>query len=130
VTETQFTDRSFNYGKNYTYQIVAARQVDTKWINGIPAPPVSVEANDRTPPRVPTGLAIVVTDSGAIVTWDANQELDLKGYFIFRNGHKLNPKEPQTGNSLVDPGYKPNTTYAVSAIDEFGNESQPSAPIS
>jgi hypothetical protein len=73
-----------------------------------------------------------VTDTGAIVTWDANQELDLKGYFIYRNGgnRPINPETPQPGNSFEDRDYKPGTTYSVSAVDESNNESRRSAPIS
>jgi hypothetical protein len=128
--EAQFTDTGFDYRKTYAYQIVAARQIDSRWVTGLPAAPVSIEAVDRTPPEIPTGLAIIVTDGGAFVRWEASQELDLKGYFVFRNGRKITPQEPQTGNSWFDPEYRPNTTYSVSAIDEFGNESAPSAPIS
>jgi len=130
TTENQFKDSSFDFGKTYIYEIVSARHVGSSWITGTSSAPLSVAAVDKTPPHIPGGLAIVVTDSGAIVTWDPNQELDLKGYFVYRNGHKVNPAEPQTGNSFADPDYKPNTTYSVSAIDQFGNESQPSPPIS
>lgn len=128
--KTQFQDSSFSYGKRYTYEVVAARQVDAKWITGVPIPPITLTAADTTAPQTPTGLAIVVTDTGAIVTWDVSPELDLKGYFVFKNGRKVNPAEPQTGNSFPDPNYQPNSSYSVSAIDEFGNESRPSAPIS
>jgi hypothetical protein len=129
TTEREYKDSSFRYGSTYTYEVVAARQVESAWIMGMPSTPIPVKATDSTTPHTPTGLAIVVTETGAFVTWDANQELDLKGYFVFRNGVKVS-KEPQTGNSFADPDYKPNTTYSVSAIDEFGNESSPSAPVS
>jgi hypothetical protein len=131
TTEPRFTDRSFNYGKTYTYQIISAREIDSKWISGLASPAVSLVAVDHTPPRIPSGLALVVTDTGgAIVTWDVNEELDLKGYFVYRDSRKLNPAEPQTGNHFFDPDYKPNTIYAISAVDEYGNESPRSAPIS
>jgi hypothetical protein len=131
TTETQFTDSSISLGKSYTYQVIASRLVDSKWINGVPADPVSILATDHTPPRTPTGLAIVMTDTGALVTWDANPELDLKGYLIYHNGESqpIN-RIPQPGNLFLDPDYRPGTSYTVSAVDQFNNESPRSAPVS
>jgi hypothetical protein len=129
TTEPRFTDRSFDFGKTYTYQVVSARQIDSRWISGLASPAASIVAVDHTAPRIPSGGAIVVTDTGAIVTWDVNEELDLKGYFVYRDGRKVNPTEPQPGNHFFDTDYKPDTTYAISAVDQYGNESPRSAPI-
>jgi hypothetical protein len=67
------------------------------------------------------------------VTWEPNEETDLAGYRVFRSEH------PETGfkaisdrmvmtNGFFDSSYRPGSYYAVSAVDEFGNESKTSTP--
>jgi len=130
IHEREYADNTVQRDRVYTYEIVAAREVDSKWITGIAAPPVTVKNTDTTPPKTPTGLQLVVSDGVAILTWDPNQELDLKGYFIYRDGYCLNPDLPHVGNSFVDMDYQTNSLYTVSAIDEFGNRSPQSKPVS
>src|SRR5262249_33782670 len=85
VTETRYEDIRYQMGKTFTYQVTAARRVGQSVIMGVGPEPVTVTAEDKTPPHVPTGLDITPSDMGAYLTWQPNQELDLAGYRLFRS---------------------------------------------
>ena len=121
-SEMQYLDPVFVRGGQYTYDVVAARRAGGGLVPGPPSAPVVVTAVDTTPPNAPTGVQVVVADTGSFVTWNANSELDLAGYRVFRNGVAM-PGGLVTGTSIFDPDYRPGTTYSVSAVDEFGNAS-------
>jgi hypothetical protein len=125
-TELQFKDDDYERGAEYRYQVTAVRRWEDKIIPGFAPQEVTIRAVDVTPPKTPTGLSIVASDRGAYVTWDPNEELDLAGYHVFRND-RLISSDLRTTNSFEDPDYRPGVKYAVSAVDEFGNESPPSA---
>jgi hypothetical protein len=128
VTRTAvFQDSSYQPGGQYTYEVTAARLVGNNWVPGNGTETVTVVAVDQTPPRAPSSLEILVSD-GAFLTWAANEEEDLAGYHVFRsetpNGdfHRIGEELRKT-NSFFDPAYQPGYRYAVSALDEAGNES-------
>ena len=134
VTETRYEDIRYQAGKTLAYQVTAVRRVGETMIMGVGPEPVTVTANDKTPPTVPTGLDITTSDMGAYLTWDPNQELDLAGYRVFRSERpdgdfKAVSDRLITTNAFLDPSYRPGLHYAVSAVDEFGNESPMSVPF-
>jgi hypothetical protein len=131
VSDTHYDDMRYQRGKTVTYQVTPIRRVGDRTIPGMVAESMPVPIEDTTPPQVPTGLDIVVSDNSAHLTWEANAETDLAGYYVFRSTHaegpvSLVPNGIITSNYFVDPEYKPGTYYSVSAVDEFGNESRPS----
>jgi hypothetical protein len=74
------------------------------------------------------GLQVNPSGNGALLTWAANVETDLAGYRIFRSDRPAGGFGPleegiHTTNGFFDPNYRPDTYYAVSAVDESGNES-------
>jgi fibronectin type 3 domain-containing protein len=105
---------------------------------------VRVEARDIFPPAVPTGLAAVATTSenGAgntpqyaiDLSWQPVTDTDLAGYVVYRREgdggwQRISPTGPLVApafhDSQVQPGHS--YRYAVSAIDQSGNESARSA---
>ena len=85
---------------------------------------------DTNPPTMPTGLSASVEGSTATLTWNANPEADLSGYHVYRNGARLTAT-PIAGTTYHDSGLVANTdyTYYVTAVDEVGNESEPSNSV-
>lgn len=130
VSETRYEDTRYQPGTSYTYQVTAMRGM----IPGVGPESVTVVIEDRTPPQAPMGLDMVPSDTGAFLTWTANSETDLAGYRVFRSERSEGGYMPvtdrlNTTNGFFDPDYRPGLYYAVSAVDEFGNESARSTAL-
>ncbi|MBL7224282.1 MAG: fibronectin type III domain-containing protein [Candidatus Brocadiae bacterium] len=89
---------------------------------------------DPTPPAAPTGLLALAGDSQVTLGWDDNQEWDLDGYFVYRHAEPDGPlvqlnAVPVTESSYIDASAENGTTYTyhVTAVDQGGHESGPSA---
>jgi hypothetical protein len=134
VTDTRFEDDRYPAGKTVTYHVTAARRVEGRLVMGVGPEATTVLVEDKTPPAVPSGLEITQGDKGAFLTWEANAETDLAGYHVYRSdgadtGFKTPGERLIQTNSFFDPSYRSGLLYAVSAVDEFGNESARSAPF-
>lgn len=96
--------------------------------------------SDTIPPAVPTGLKAEVDSAGVVtITWNKNDEIDIKGYQLFVS----NSNRPDDYYTLTDTVYTPNSYtykiplntltnsiyYRVNAIDMSYNRSQWSAPV-
>jgi hypothetical protein len=128
VSDTRYEDNQYQPGKVLTYQVTAVRRVAGNMILGVGPESISVTVEDKIPPRVPAGLDIVQSDTGAYLTWAPNSETDLAGYHVFRSGSANGEFRPLsdrlvTTNAFFDPSYRSGQYYRVSAVDEFGNES-------
>ena len=124
VTETRYEDMRYRPRETYRYEVTAMRGK----VPGAGPRSVSIVIEDKTAPQVPAGLDIVISDTGAFITWSANAETDFAGYRVFRNGTALSDRLIRT-NSFFDSEFRPGFEYAVTALDEFGNESLLSATI-
>ena len=139
-----FTDTGLEWEKTYLYRVAAVtflKRPDSEvQIEGDDTPPVRVVAHDVFPPNVPAGLQAAYSGEGQKpfidLIWAPVTNPDLAGYNVYRaeaNGAavKVNSdpvKSPAYRDSAVVPGKT--YTYAVSAIDVRGNESQRSEPTS
>lgn len=97
-------------------------------------------ATDPSAPDTPTGLAASASTSGTptvTLTWNANTEGDLAGYYIYRStdGGSTYPLLVDAGNVVTysdSSSLSADTTYyyKISAYDTAGNESAASSAVS
>ena len=97
--------------------------------------PFLLRQTDSIPPAIPTGLKVTVdTLCVAHLSWDANQEPDLRGYRILRSFTEKEEKSSITPDFLTQNEYadtlslallNSNVYYSITALDARYNESQP-----
>jgi hypothetical protein len=83
---------------------------------------------DHTPPSVPKGLYSVTGDEAVWLFWEENEEDDFAEYWVYRAKEEDNyyKRIARTKIAKYTDNYLKNGTtylYAVSAVDEDGNES-------
>ena len=106
---------------------------------GTPSQTVSLFAKDVFPPAVPAGLAVVADAQarGIDLSWTPDSDTDIAGYNVYRrdltNGGSM---EQITEKTIVSPTWSDTTViaghryaYAVSAVDQDGNQSAKSAEV-
>jgi fibronectin type 3 domain-containing protein len=131
VSDLSFEDTRYLKGMTVTYQVTAIRRIGDRTASGNGTESKEVLIVDKKPPQTPSGFDVLESDNTAFVTWEANTETDLIGYHVFRaermdGPFKLVSPGVIKNNQFIDPEYKSGMYYAVSAIDEDANESQPS----
>lgn len=96
----------------------------------VPTPTPTPEPTDEIPPDVPTGLVAQPDNGQVILSWTANAEIDLDGYFVYVDGIKLNT-EPITVITDTVTALTNGIEYSfqISAVDISGNESALSTAI-
>jgi hypothetical protein len=134
VSGTRYEDNQYQPGKVLTYQVTAVRRVAGNTIWGVGPESIAVLVEDKTKPQAPTGLDIVQSDTGAYLTWAPNSETDLAGYRVYHGETETGEFRPISDrligtNAFFDPSYHSGQYYRVSAVDEFGNESDLSAAL-
>lgn len=88
-------------------------------------------STDRMPPSSPAAVTSITGDGEVILEWYPNGEWDLAGYRIYRNDQAEGMYErigwvPAGVETYVDRDVRNGLTYwyAVSAVDQDGNESE------
>ena len=88
---------------------------------------ITVTYGDTTAPPAPAGLVARVDGADVALAWTPVDAADLAAYRVYRDGERI--AEGLVEPRHVDAGLDPGTyEYAVTAVDEDGNESAPSAP--
>jgi hypothetical protein len=140
----ELRDETFAWEKSYEYRVVLVATAKVPHGNAVTfdaaaSAPLEVITHDVFPPAIPNGVQAVFSGQFAgqqpsiDLTWSPNTDRDLAGYFVFR--HKANEPEsaavklnaqPITAPAYHDAAIEAGNTYlyAVSAIDERGNESK------
>jgi hypothetical protein len=90
---------------------------------------VYVVRPDHTPPSVPKGLYSVTGDEAVWLFWEENDEDDFAEYWVYRakEGDDYYKRIARTKIARYTDNYLKNGTtylYAVSAVDDEGNESE------
>jgi len=133
---------------SYTAQRSATATLDghALTLRSLPSAPVRVTVRDLFPPAVPTGLeavpgGIAASDRSIDLSWTPDTDLDLAGYFVYRQ--EVSPNGALTGAStrlnqtpVPGPAWRDSTAvpgqryaYRVTAVDASGNESAPGAAV-
>jgi hypothetical protein len=134
-------DRTALRGQKYQYRAQRVRVVEIAGsryeIRSADSAPVTLAMTDRFPPSAPTGLATIPGGSkgslGVDLSWQANNENDLAGYNVYRRSGTAGTFERLTGKPVAGPAFSDTAVtagetyiYHVTAVDNDGNESQPS----
>jgi hypothetical protein len=130
----------FNQRYRYVVERVAQLELDghTVEIQGSPSEAVEVLTKDTFAPAVPQGLVAVADTAGAAIdlSWTPDSDSDLAAYRVYRRdvqgsqpAQRISSLNGET--SFRDTAVQPEHTYSysVSAIDQSGNESSPSAEV-
>lgn len=100
-----------------------------------PSNEACVEVRDITAPAAPAGLAVLPREGGLEVLWSPSAEPDLAGYRVYRaTGDGRLEKLAETTSlraSWLDETAERGVVYgyAVTALDQAGNESEPTEPV-
>jgi hypothetical protein len=133
VKAAEYVDPRTEYGKPYRYSVEAfIRSGDTE-ARSEPSETVAITPVDRFAPAVPAGLAATAGLSSVELSWDPCHEPDLRGYYVYRaSGDKFE----RAGELVTTPAYSDRAIesgkryrYAISAVDQAGNESAHSAAV-
>ena len=135
VDKTQFFDTQFAWDKNYVYRVRSLRRTFTGAAEGPLSARAQIVTEDVFPPIPPRELRAVTTETSVELAWQPNEESDLAGYHLYRaegTGELL----AETGKLLTTPAATNRAVergrayrYAVTAIDQKGNESALSEPL-
>jgi hypothetical protein len=135
VQTPEWTDAGAEYGKTYTYAVQAIVKMDNrKQAESELSDDVSIVPRDTFPPAAPAGLQASSAPNSIELNWERNAEADLGGYRVYRgegNGalEKIAdvPAVPSYSDRKVEHGktYR----YAITAVDQAGNESPRSATV-
>lgn len=131
VNKPGYLDKTIEYGRAYDYDLQSIEKTDDDhFAESDLAELDGVKPVDRFPPAVPTGLTAVPGTRSIELVWNRNTERDFASYRLYRDGKLL------AGNLVAlaysDRDVKPGTTYSyqISAVDNAGNESARSTPVS
>lgn len=125
VDSPELVDRAVELGKAYSYSVVALSETS----ESLPSEPVSVTSKDNFPPAPPANMNAIAGVSAIELAWDTSASPDLQSYRLYRDDQLLagELQAPSYSDKQVKPGQK--YRYAVSAMDQAGNESARSAAV-
>jgi hypothetical protein len=141
VRQTEFADRNFEFGRNYAYFVRAVSVgANGQPVESADSNKVEISPRDTFPPAAPSAVTIAAAPGNISIFFAANQEPDVSGYKIYRSVKPDSPKsdwtnltdKPLPTNTFQDLKVESGVTYFyfVTAVDKFGNESQPSEVVS
>ena len=126
--KSEYVDTTSQYDVRYRYSAIAVKGT----AESLPSKPFVITAVDVFPPKVPASITALTAANSVEVSWERSPDADLKGYYLYRSVNG-GPFERQ-GKLLTLPTYSDHNVehgkayhYAVSAVDQKGNESARSA---
>jgi hypothetical protein len=131
-TAARFEDKRLEWGVERCYTVHVTHIYERLQVEGAGSPVVCVTPSDTFPPKPPTNLRVVPSEGAISLIWQRGEERDLAGFIVLRAAlpsDELTPVTPSPiqETSFVDkvaPGVR--YVYAVQAVDNAGNRSEPS----
>jgi hypothetical protein len=129
---TNFEDTGAAQGQTWCYVARLVTATDPL-VESANSPEACVEVKDVFPPAVPTGLSALLQDAEVEVSWSPSADPDLKAYRLYRataGGAPQRVAEVEKGTTTArdTPAAGALHVYTLTAVDQHGNESAPSAP--
>jgi fibronectin type 3 domain-containing protein len=128
--QPEYVDKSIVYGKSYEYWVQAVHNKAESETAG----PIPITPEDKFAPAVPTNLTAIAGLSAIELSWARNEERDFHHYRVYRatgdgpfERIADNVQAPNYSDRTVEAGKR--YRYAVSAVDETGNESDRSRAV-
>jgi fibronectin type 3 domain-containing protein len=133
TTETSWTDRSTRYGTIYEYTVQAAVPAGSSTAESELSEAAAITPQDRFPPDVPAGLNALAGLGAIELTWDRVPEEGVV-YRLYRMAEAGELVRIESSLDVVAYSDRKVTagvrySYAVSAVDGLGNESEKSATV-
>ncbi|HEV3074206.1 MAG TPA: hypothetical protein VHB47_07305, partial [Thermoanaerobaculia bacterium] len=132
--ETRHLDQTARFGQSYIYSVTTVDPRQPLVESAIKAEQ-EIRYVDVYPPPVPEELVAVAEAGRARLVWRQSEAPDLAGYIVYRKGAtgdyaRLTAK-PIAATNYVDTAVVAGQSYdyRVTAIDQVGNESAPSAEV-
>ncbi len=129
VTKAEYLDAAVEVGKSYRYQVQASVKAGERVAVSERTAETVVTHADTFPPAGPAGLNVIASTNANELSWERSTEADLKHYRVWRDGQVLAEAVdvPAYTDRTAESGKK--YSYAVSAVDTYGNESLKSQPV-
>jgi predicted small lipoprotein YifL len=127
-----YQDRDTGSDGEYEYQVASLLE---ERIESVPSNMARLRIQDTFPPDMPTNLVTFMARDHVFLTWEAVRDRDLHHYVVYRKAPK------QEDFKILDAAVGDNFfrdrqvtkgqayVYAVAAVDDKGNESEPSRPV-
>ncbi len=133
VQQNEYLDRTAEFGKPYTYLVQRIVKLgDNRTVQSDLSAEVTITPKDIYPPAAPQGLRVVAGPGSIELTWDRSPAPDLAGYRVYRSA--AGGAWQKIGETSQVPTYSDRQIeggkayeYAVTAVDQAGNESPRSA---
>ena len=129
VDQAVFLDRMIEWDQAHEYRIRSIATTVAGEAEGKLSEVVTVTPTDKFPPAMPTGLRSVSTAASVELSWDSNQEPDLAGYRVLRDGMYIAEGVERASFSDASSVSGQEYAYALTAIDMAGNESARSESV-
>jgi hypothetical protein len=132
--QRSWLDTTARFGQSYIYAVTAVVQANPI-IESAVTSEHEVRYADRFAPAVPGDLVALTQPGQVRLVWHASEEADFAGYLVYRREddgefQRVTP-QPLPTPEYVDTGVGASRTYGyrVTAVDQAGNESAPSAEV-
>ena len=125
VDANDYLDPAIAYGRVYEYSVQSfLGDVVESNISAV----ATITPKDTFPPAAPTGITAIVGAQSVEVSWDRSSDADFALYRVYRSideGEFARLAETGANPSYSDRGRQPGKRhrYAITAVDERGNES-------